>query len=310
MAEGTQRTFLEETRRLRERGLLARVRVSTRPDCVGPAALGLLREYGVSTIELGIQSFDDEVLAAAGRGYSARTARDACERVAASGFDLVVQIMAFLPGAAEESDIRSAGIAASSGAAGLRIFPTVVLRGTELHRMWERGRYVAATVEEAVDRVARMLEEVYTGSSCTPAPPACAEPRRFPIDLLRIGLQDGEWAGSALVAGPHHPALGELCLARLLARQLGEAAVELSRETGAPVPISVSPRLVSLLAGHGRAGEKALAEIAGNSVALPPIPITGRICCVDPPSRLLFQTSRFVIIRAGNGLRVEPVRRS
>ena len=62
-------------REYKERGLIHKIRLSTRPDAILPYILGYLKEYKVDIIELGVQSLDDEVLRKAGRGHSVKDAR-------------------------------------------------------------------------------------------------------------------------------------------------------------------------------------------------------------------------------------------
>jgi hypothetical protein len=247
------RRYLGAVAPLVEEGLIDSVRVSTHPCHVNPGLLATLASLHVRTVELGIQSFDDEVLACAGRGYGRETAIRACAAVRDSGLELAIQLMPFLPGADEERDVASARTAAALEPSGLRIFPTLVLRGTGLEELWREGRYAPATVEQACQRVALMLEPFI----------------QAPAEILRIGLQESRSLAEAFLAGPRHPALGELCWAHLLAR----IAARHGRETAAADPgrgagacgsgytIRLLPRGASLMLGHDRYGERTLARL-------------------------------------------------
>jgi histone acetyltransferase (RNA polymerase elongator complex component) len=107
------------------------IRVSTRPDCLAPAALELLREYGVSCVELGAQSFNDHVLQMACRGHNADDTRRAAQRIRAAGLECVIQLMPGLPGDTAEISLAGAREAALLADA-VRLYPTVVFAGTAL----------------------------------------------------------------------------------------------------------------------------------------------------------------------------------
>lgn len=79
----TQTALLESAAQLKKDGRISRVRLSTRPDALGAEVLARLAHYGVDTVEIGVQSLDDEVLAASQRGHTAaqaRTRSGACRR--------------------------------------------------------------------------------------------------------------------------------------------------------------------------------------------------------------------------------------
>ncbi len=277
-----QQRYLEPAAALLDRGMVQGIRVSTHPLYVTPDSLGLLHAYGVKTIELGIQSFADEALRLNGRRYDREQAREACRTVMDGGFDLVVQLMPMLPGALAADDIESARETAHLAPAGVRLFPTVVLEGTALAGWWRERRYVAATVEQAAQRVAEMLEPIDVAG----------------IPVLRIGLQTSERADGAVLAGPYHPALGELCWGALLVRLLERALRP--RVGGAPVPLSVEPSLASHLTGHGRAGLRALEETLG------PAAFELRLEEAQPgDAGTVWNGGKFTIRATADGLRVQ-----
>jgi len=237
-----QEGLLGALKGLRAQGILNGLRISTHPSHLDRQTVTRLQRAGVTVVELGVQSFDDLVLDRAGRRYSGQEAEDACRRVAKAGLELVIQLMPFLPGSSSVSDLNSARRTAQLRPDGVRIFPTVVLEGTELARMWRDREYEAVELAEAIDRVALMLELVA---------PHC--------EVLRIGLQESETTSAAVLAGPHHPALGEHCWRGLLVRVLVALVthIGLGQEE---VAIVVRPQVASLLHGHSKAGLRALEE--------------------------------------------------
>lgn len=180
------------------------LRCSTRPDAVSPAQLALLREYGLKTIELGIQSFDADALAESNRGYAPQEADAACERVIRTGFDLVIQLLPGMPGqssAAFRQDIRRV-LAIRPRA--VRLYPCLVIAGTELEGVWQSGKYQPWSLEQTVDLLADALLTL----------------NRAGIPVIRLGLAPEGSLLPDIAAGPWHPALGNLVQGEALYRWL------------------------------------------------------------------------------------------
>lgn len=139
-------------------GRVSSIRLSTRPDYIDAEILDILSRYGVKTIELGLQSMSDRVLAACKRGHTAEQGREACRMIKERGFELIGQMMIGLPCSTEEDEIYTAREICALGAHGARIYPTVVFLDTELADMAERGEYTPLSVEEAAGRSASVLD--------------------------------------------------------------------------------------------------------------------------------------------------------
>ena len=171
------------------------IRLSTRPDYIDRGVLEILKEYGVNTVELGLQSMDDGVLRAAKRGHTADPARAACRLIKEYGFTLIGQMMIGLPRSTAEKEIMTAKAIAEL-CDGARIYPTVVLRETELCEMAKRGEYTPLTLDEAIER---------TGEALLIFRDACKT-------VIRIGLQSGDelYDPDVVYGGDYHPAIGEL----------------------------------------------------------------------------------------------------
>ena len=206
----------------------------------------------METIELGAQSMDDEVLRRSGRGHTAEDVRRAAYLVRECGFRLVLQMMTGLPGDTEDKSIATARELIALKPDGVRIYPTVIVRDTALYELWQRGQYREHTVEEAVERCARLLP-LFDAAG---------------IPVIRLGLNPTEeLSGGAAVAGAYHPALGELVRARIMRNK----ARELLRDVppGSRVTLGVPPRLLSQLVGQHRENLRVLEEeflLAGLSV--------------------------------------------
>ncbi len=127
------------------------IRCSTRPDCIDSEVLGILKEYGMTVIELGAQSMNDEVLTANRRGHSAEAVRKAAGLIKQQGFKLGLQMMTGLYKDTPERCIKTAEEFISLGADCVRIYPTVIIRGTYLGGLFEAGEYGSFGFDEALD---------------------------------------------------------------------------------------------------------------------------------------------------------------
>ena len=201
-------------------GKVSSLRCSTRPDYINEEILSILASYGVKTVELGIQSMSDEVLAASRRGHTAETARRACETVKAAGFELIGQMMIGLPASNADREIATARAICELGADGARVYPTVVFANTELAEMSFTGRYEPLTDEEAVVRTKEVLA-VFDS---------------FGVPVIRVGLCAGENLSSPqkAIAGARHPAIGELSMGELFFDRICSAIDLFLRSEGAP----------------------------------------------------------------------------
>ena len=231
-----------------ERGDIASLRLSTRPDAIDGAVLRRLRSYGVETIELGAQSMSERVLALSGRGHTAADVEDAARAVKGAGFRLILQMMTGLPGADDESDVESARRIAALGPDGVRVYPTVIVRDTALCDLWRAGRYKEHTGEDAVRVCARILP-VFEQAG---------------IPVIRLGLNPTEdLSGGDAVGGAYHPALGELVKSRIM-RDRAEKILS-GAKRGEQAVLRVNPRLMSQLVGQHGANRAYLIERFGLS---------------------------------------------
>ena len=229
-----------------ERGDIASLRLSTRPDAIDGAVLRRLRSYGVETIELGAQSMSERVLALSGRGHTAADVEDAARAVKGAGFRLILQMMTGLPGADDESDVESARRIAALGPDGVRVYPTVIVRDTALCDLWRAGRYKEHMVEDAVRVCARILP-VFEQAG---------------IPVIRLGLNPTEdLSGGDAVGGAYHPALGELVKSRIM-RDRAEKILS-GAKRGEQAVLRVNPRLMSQLVGQHGANRAYLVERFG-----------------------------------------------
>ncbi|WP_051305466.1 elongator complex protein 3 [Desulfogranum mediterraneum] len=184
-------------------GLVDGVRVSTRPDCIDQECLELLADHGVRVVELGVQSLDEAVLKGAGRGHGAEDVAEAVGLLRGYPFQLGLQLMLGLPGQSFGSLRRTMARVVGLAPEMVRIYPVLVIAGSGLERAFRQGRFVPLSLGKAV------LQARYMKKQCD----------RNGIRVIRMGLQPGPSLEDSLVAGPYHPAFGELVLAREMLQQ-------------------------------------------------------------------------------------------
>lgn len=228
------------------------IRLSTRPDADAIDATWLchLRDgYRLRTIELGVQSFSDEVLIALGRSHSVSDAEKAIVLVRDLGLEVGVHLMVGCPGEAFDDDARAIAALRRLRPDFVRIHPMLILSGTELAHDFEVGRFEPLGLEPAVERCAWLVENL-SGSG---------------IRVARLGLQANELleARGSVLAGAYHPAFGDLVYGRIARNRvdealraeftaLGDALDGIGTEVAAD--ISASGWVISGLKGHGGRG--------------------------------------------------------
>jgi histone acetyltransferase (RNA polymerase elongator complex component) len=215
-------------------GRVDSLRFSTRPDTVDAARLELLSSYPVATIELGVQSMDDAVLAASRRGHTAKDSEAAVELLKKGGYRIGLQLMVGLPGDTPASLMATALKVKALKPDFVRIYPTLVLAQSPLAKWYETGRYLPLSLETAVE----LVKPIYAlFSSCG-------------IRVVRMGLQDSHELNdkSVVLAGPHHPAFGHLVLSAICLDRLRELILAFD-----PLPrqirVRVHPKNISRLQG-------------------------------------------------------------
>jgi elongator complex protein 3 len=133
--------------------------IETRPDhCLGPQ-IEQIRRLGGTRVELGVQTTSDEVLELVKRGHGTQATRESTRMIKDAGLKLVYHMMPGLPGSTPEMDLESFRTIFSNPEYRpdmLKIYPTLVVKGTKLHTMWEQGEYEPLTTSGAVD----LLKEV------------------------------------------------------------------------------------------------------------------------------------------------------
>lgn len=188
--------LLEAVKPYIQQGLFSSIRVSTRPDAIDDERLELMRNLGVSTVELGAQSMDDKVLALSRRGHTAADTVAAVEILKGYGFKVGIQLMPGLSGDSREGFFKTINDVISLQPDMARLYPAIVIEGTELADWYNHKRYQPLTLEEAV----LICRE------------ACIRLEQNGIPVIRIGLMSSPslLKEGQIIAGPWHNAFGFL----------------------------------------------------------------------------------------------------
>lgn len=171
------------------------IRISTRPDFIDREILDILKEYGVTAIELGAQSMKDHVLSANERGHTAEDVCKASAIIREYGFELGLQMMVGLYQSTLNDELDTMKKIIKIHPDTVRIYPVVVLKGTKLGDLYESGEYKLMPFDTVVELCGRMLVEFDNKG----------------IEVIKCGLHASDGVEGDMVAGYYHPAFRELC---------------------------------------------------------------------------------------------------
>ncbi len=224
-------SLLEAAYEYVEKGIFKGIRISTRPDGIDGEICGILKKYGVTAVELGAQSLDDRVLMLNDRGHTAEHVETACKMLKEYGFEVGLQMMTGLYGSEDSDSLETAEKIIDLAPATVRIYPTVVLKGTRLYELMKSGVFTPKGVDETVDLCARLIEMFENAG----------------VKVIRVGLHSGGGVEEGYAGGAYHPALRELCEGRLYYNR----ALKLleNYESGRYI-LGVNPKEISKMTGQ------------------------------------------------------------
>eukprot|EP01113_Clastostelium_recurvatum_P036025 TRINITY_DN5082_c0_g1_i4.p1 TRINITY_DN5082_c0_g1~~TRINITY_DN5082_c0_g1_i4.p1 ORF type:complete len:456 (-),score=61.54 TRINITY_DN5082_c0_g1_i4:13-1380(-) len=174
------------------------ITIETRPDyCLKPHLSSML-SYGCTRLEIGVQSVYEDIARDTNRGHTVRAVMEAFHLAKDAGFKVVSHMMPDLPNMGMERDIlgfQELFESPSFRPDGLKIYPTLVIRGTGLYELWKTGKYRNYHPDALIDLIARILALV------PPWTRIYRIQRDIPMPLVTSGVEYGN--------------LRELCLARM-----------------------------------------------------------------------------------------------
>jgi histone acetyltransferase (RNA polymerase elongator complex component) len=220
------------------RGQAHGIRFSTRPDTIDEARLDILRRYPVSSVELGVQSMNDAVLRKVRRGHTVGDTLAAVALLKQYPYNLGLQIMTGLPGEGVDDTLDGGRRLAVLEPDFVRIYPTLVLKESLLATWYAKKQYLPPSLEQAV-AVVKQLYLIFAEKG---------------IAVIRMGLQATTDLSSpdTVLAGPYHPAFGELVQSALILDAL-KAHLESHPPEQPVLTLTVNSRNLSRLYGRKHA---------------------------------------------------------
>ncbi|MCT4606374.1 MAG: radical SAM protein [Marinisporobacter sp.] len=231
-----QEELLRIAYKWKKRGMIKDIRLSTRPDYIDESIMKMLVDYGVSIIELGVQSMNYEVLIKSGRGHTAEDVVNAVKIMKKYPIQIGLQMMIGLPGDTIEIANLTAQKLIDLSPNFVRIYPTLVVKDTYLEKMYLQGNYKSLSIDDAVVISKGLLLKFLKAE----------------ILVIRIGLQPTEniLLGKEVIAGPFHPSFRQLVEAKIFKEMLDDAFLKKDIKTHSSIEIQVNDRYVSSLVGH------------------------------------------------------------
>ena len=245
---GLQEEYLKLASEYKKAGIIKAIRLSTRPDYISREILDRLKYYEVDTIELGVQSLNDNVLKASNRGHLSCDVYHAVELIRSYGFRLGIQLMVGLPGDTKERSLLSSQLTALLRPEFVRIYPTLVIRDTELSRLSEQGLYHPLSLKTAIE----WTKEMYLVFL------------RSQIPVIRMGLQPTDLIaeGKEVLSGPFHPAFRQLVESAYFLDVMKRILISQHPiEEQAVIKILCHPKDLSQVIGHNRSNLTELKKV-------------------------------------------------
>ncbi|MGL5175668.1 MAG: elongator complex protein 3 [Cetobacterium sp.] len=222
-------------------GLVDGIRLSTRPDYIDEEIVKMLKKYGVTTVELGVQSLDENVLKQTHRFYPMEKVYTASKLIKDAEIELGIQLMLGLPGSTDESDYISAVKTVGLEPDIARIYPTLVIKETEMADMFKAGTYTPLTLGEAVKRCKKIYSLLDYND----------------INIVRVGLQptDDLNDDENVLGGPFHPAFRELVVGEIYYDFL-KSILEIEKK----LDVETNERNVSRIVGINKVNKEKLGK--------------------------------------------------
>jgi len=170
------------------------IRFSTRPDCIKDEMIYEFYENSVKTVELGVQSLSNKVLLKNNRPYGSDVALNAIDKLSKSNIDVVAQIMVGMFAENREDFTYTVDELVKHQIKGVRIYPTVVLKGALLQTLFEEKSFSPLTFKETLLRSAYAYIRFLAHEK----------------KILKVGLQYSESFCENIIAGYYHPAFGDI----------------------------------------------------------------------------------------------------
>ena len=227
-------------------GQINSIRVSTHSLLVNQNNIILLKNNGVQTVELGIQSTNNVVLKSVGRPCDLQTVKLAVKIIRDNELKLGLQLMPGLPFDNESIFMESVNDVIRLKPDFVRIYPTLVIKNTKLFEMYNSGNYLPWSLDRMIELVKNSLIAF----------------QKADIPVIRVGLHADPSMLENFVDGPYHPSFRYL-VDRLIARDKMFHLLNRLSKYPKTITFKVPPRQVSLFLGHKKDNILAIKEKFG-----------------------------------------------
>lgn len=257
--EKIQNELLEAANEYIKDGKVQSIRISTRPDCIDKEILKRLKKYNVKTIELGVQSANNYILAKCQRGHTYEDVKKASKLIRWYGFTLGHQMMVGLPESTKLDELNTAKDLIKLKPKIVRIYPVLVIKGTKLEEEYKQGEYNPLTVEQAVERSKELMQLF----------------NKAKVQVIRLGLQNTEEISdpskkeSEVCAGPYHPAFRQLVESSMWYDEIVDEIKKFNTKV-MQVKITANPENINNIIGHKKENIHKLKEIYEVDVRVEP----------------------------------------
>ena len=241
--------LLNIAHKLKQNKKINSIRFSTRPDTISKEKLDLIKDFPVSTIELGVQSMNDEILNLSNRGHNSNTTINAVSILKNNGYKTGMQMMVGLPGENKQLTLKSAKKILDLQPDFIRIYPLIVLKGSLVAKWYESGSYTPLHLDECINIVKKIFN-LFNNKN---------------IPVIRMGLQASEMLqdSDSMIAGPWHPAFGHLVLSKVFfdkMRMKIENKLKANPDNNIII-LGINPSSESILRGDKNSNMKMLKQI-------------------------------------------------
>jgi len=166
----------EQKKNEKAKNRIVGISIETRPDFISENEVKILRELGVTMVEMGVQNVFDEILEKNQCGFNSEKISEATKILKDAGFKILYHLMPNLPGSDLEKDEKMFEIAFNDERFKpdwIKIYPTVVVKGAKLYQIWKEGKYKPYSDEELIEflikikknlprwvRIARIMRDI------------------------------------------------------------------------------------------------------------------------------------------------------
>ena len=222
------------------------IRISTRPDCINPEILELLKKYHVTSIELGAQSMNDKILLANQRGHTEQDIISASKLIQEYGFELGLQMMIGLYQSTWQDELETVNKIIRIKPNTVRIYPLVILKNTKLAEIYQAGNYQffqdnnQDSLDDVVEMTALFMQKFMANH----------------IKIIKIGLHASEFVEADKIAGYYHPAFRELCESRIYRNHIENILKKLNYLENQELVFLVNKKCISKAIGQKKSNIK------------------------------------------------------